>query len=132
MEKVIDRIEKLMNLREVPSRKQKRVLSETCKISYEAVRQWWTSTNDIGNDHIKAISKKWNANAHWLITGEGSPDSQQINMYTPDDSVDYSNMDAGDFVDRNRSILENMTDVQRMELIAKIAIIKDEIISKRK
>jgi hypothetical protein len=69
---VIQRIEKLLEYREVPPRSRKRSLADACGITYEAVRQWYTgSTENIKHENLIAISKKWRGNLNWLLTGNG-------------------------------------------------------------
>ena len=141
MEKVIDRIERLLIVRGVDKRKQKRKLSEVCGISYEGVRQWWTTTNDISNDHIAAIAKHWKASAHWLITGDGGIDIDGANItpYTVGENIGKYLVDrpvrieamkqagvpevttASEFVEYNRSKLEQLSEAELMKLIGQIS-----------
>jgi len=137
MDKVIDRIERLLVVRGVDKRKQKRKLSDVCGISYEGVRQWWTTTNDISNDHIAAIAKHWKASAHWLITGEGEIDIETTNnvrenvaRYASDhpDRIEAMKQvgvpeatTASEFIEYNRSKLEQLSEAELMKLIGQIS-----------
>ena len=113
----------------VPTRKQKRLLSSVCGITYEAVRQWWTTTHDISNDHIAAIAKHFKANAHWLITGDGCIDA--VEQRVPNDFAsgvrEPSIMTAVDFVERNRKKLESLSESELFKLIGQISKLADDI-----
>lgn len=70
-----DRIKALLDDRQVPERKRKRLLSDVSGASYEAVRQWFEKDLDnIRSEWLTAISKHFKANLTWLVSGEGFMD----------------------------------------------------------
>jgi transcriptional regulator with XRE-family HTH domain len=79
---VIDRIQSLLQARGVPRRSVRRELANTCEISYEAVRQWFSGdTANIRNEHLVSIARKYKVTVDWLLSGDPSelnkPDTAQ-------------------------------------------------------
>lgn len=82
MKMTIDRIEELLLSRGVSARKIKRTLAETCGITYEAVRQWFTgSTTNIEAKHLAAIANKYDSTLEWLISGKGEMNNDSVVNY---------------------------------------------------
>lgn len=135
MGKVIDRIERLLDERGVPKRKQKRELANTCGISYEAVRQWWTITENISTEYLKAIAKHWNASLDWLITGEGQMNvldltkvsSGVILPWNIEGSTKDSALTAQSIIDDLRPYLKDLSTSDLLKLAGRL----EEIAEKR-
>jgi SOS-response transcriptional repressor LexA len=71
-----ERLQVLMNSREVPPRKQRRALEKVSGARYETVRQWFfKGLNNISSEYLAKIAKAYNCRLEWLITGEGVMDS---------------------------------------------------------
>lgn len=52
----------------------KRQISNTCGISYEAVRQWFAGdTGNIKNENLLAIAEGFDTTVDWLLVGAGEP-----------------------------------------------------------
>lgn len=52
----------------------KRDIANTCKISYEAVRQWFAGdTDNIKNENLSAIADGYDTTVDWLLSGSGEP-----------------------------------------------------------
>lgn len=68
----IDRIQELLEHRNIPKRGMRRALERTCGISYQAVSQWFTGeTSNIKNEHLAAIAQEYGSSLDWLISGKG-------------------------------------------------------------
>ncbi|KFE50117.1 XRE family transcriptional regulator [Pseudomonas syringae] len=78
--KITDRITKLVYARkpEVGPRGYKRDISNTCGISYEAVRQWFAGdTSNIRNENLVAIAEGYDTTVDWLLSGKGEPPTRK-------------------------------------------------------
>ena len=86
---ITDRMTKLVLTRkpETGVRGVKRQISNTCGISYEAVRQWFAGdTGNIKNDNLLAMAEGFDTTVDWLLTGKGDPPrrSAQSNVLVGD------------------------------------------------
>lgn len=86
---ITDRMTKLVLARkpETGVRGVKRQISNTCGISYEAVRQWFAGdTGNIKNDNLLAMAEGFDTTVDWLLTGKGDPPrrSAQSNVLVGD------------------------------------------------
>lgn len=93
--KITDRITKLVYARkpEVGARGFKRDISNTCGISYEAVRQWFAGdTGNIKNDNLIAIAEGYDTTVDWLLSGKGEPPRRKG---TPQEGSDVALVGTG-------------------------------------
>ncbi|MBI6654993.1 Cro/Cl family transcriptional regulator [Pseudomonas carnis] len=93
---ITDRITKLVLTRkpETGPRGVKRQISNTCKISYEAVRQWFAGdTENIKNNNLLALSHAFDTTVDWLLEGTGEP---------PRRRAMESNVVVGDFTQNRK------------------------------
>lgn len=76
--KITDRMQYLLELRGVPPRNVKSLLSKVTGCSKQAVYSWFSGdTGQIKSEHIVAIAKEWNSSTDWLLTGLGPIDSNR-------------------------------------------------------
>ncbi len=69
---VIERINQLLIDAGVPKRQVRRVLAATCKVSVQAVGDWYNgNTRRISPEYIAKIAGKYGTTADYLITGKG-------------------------------------------------------------
>lgn len=68
---IIKRLDELLLKNGIPKRNIKRELANTCNLSYEAIRQWYTGdSKNIRNDNLTAIAKRFNTTTDWILTGK--------------------------------------------------------------
>ena len=87
---ITDRITQLVLARKPDTgvRGVKRQISNTCGISYEAVRQWFAGdTGNIKNENLLAIAEGFDTTVDWLLVGTGEPPKRNA----------ISNVVTGDF-----------------------------------
>ncbi len=87
---ITDRMTQLVLARkpETGVRGVKRQISNTCGISYEAVRQWFSGdTGNIKNDNLLALAEGFDTTVDWLLAGTGEPPKRNAT----------SNVVTGDF-----------------------------------
>lgn len=73
---ITDRLNRLVQARrpEIGARGIKKDLANSCKISYEAVRQWFAGdTGNIKNEHLVSIAQEYDTTVDWLLIGSGEP-----------------------------------------------------------
>lgn len=73
---ITDRMTKLVLARkpETGVRGVKRLISTTCGVSYEAVRQWFAGdTSNIKNDNLLALARGLDTTVDWLLDGVSEP-----------------------------------------------------------
>lgn len=76
--KITDRMQYLLELRGVPPRNVKSLLSKVTGCSKQAVYSWFSGdTGQIKSEHIVAIAKEWNSSTDWLLTGLGPIESNR-------------------------------------------------------
>lgn len=78
---ITDRMAKLVLARkpETGVRGVKRLISNTCGVSYEAVRQWFAGdTGNIKNDNLLALAHGLDTTVDWLLEGAGEPPRRQV------------------------------------------------------
>lgn len=70
---ITKRLDELLLKNGIPKRNIKRELANTCSLSYEAIRQWYTGdSKNIRNDNLTAIAKRFNTTTDWILTGKES------------------------------------------------------------
>ncbi|MCY1287777.1 hypothetical protein D9M70_367900 [compost metagenome] len=82
--KTTDRITKLVLARKpnLGARNVKRDIADTCKVSYEAVRQWYVGgTENIKNENLIALAEGYDTTADWLLSGKGEPPRRNCNSH---------------------------------------------------
>lgn len=92
---ITDRMTKLVLARkpETGVRGVKRQISNTCGISYEAVRQWFAGdTGNIKNDNLLAMAEGFDTTVDWLLIGKGDPPRRSA----------HSNVLTGDFTRKHK------------------------------
>ena len=92
---ITDRMTKLVLARkpETGSRGVKRQISNTCGISYEAVRQWFAGdTGNIKNENLLAMAEGFDTTVDWLLIGKGDPPRRSA----------FNNVLVGDFAPRHK------------------------------
>ncbi|UZD96248.1 Cro/Cl family transcriptional regulator [Pseudomonas corrugata] len=92
---ITDRMTKLVLTRkpETGIRGVKRQISNTCGISYEAVRQWFAGdTGNIKNENLLAMAEGFDTTVDWLLIGKGDPPRRSA----------QSNVLVGDFTNKRR------------------------------
>lgn len=72
MNEYAERVERLLVAKGVKDRDMRTELADACGIKYQSVKGWFDGTSkSITAINLAKIAKHWNANLHWLITGEG-------------------------------------------------------------
>lgn len=74
--KITDRLDLLVQARkpDIDVRRIKRDIADACGVSYEAVRRWYSgNTENLRNDNLIAIARKYDTTIDWLLTGTGAP-----------------------------------------------------------
>lgn len=74
--KITDRLDLLVQARkpDIDIRRIKRDIADACGVSYEAVRRWYSgNTENLRNDNLIAIARKYDTTIDWLLTGTGAP-----------------------------------------------------------
>lgn len=87
-----DRIKKLLRDNNVPERRIRSELSRVCKISQQAVGDWFKGkTRRISPEYIKLIADEWGSSADYLIAG-----AKTETVYLRESSAPkYSSSDVG-------------------------------------
>lgn len=92
---ITDRLTKLVLARkpETGPRGVKRQISNTCGISYEAVRQWFAGdTGNIKNENLLAMAEGFDTTVDWLLIGKGDPPRRSA----------FNNVLVGDFAQKRK------------------------------
>ncbi|ARD11387.1 MULTISPECIES: LexA family transcriptional regulator [Pseudomonas syringae group genomosp. 2] len=103
---ITDRMTKLVLVRkpETGVRGVKRLISNTCGVSYEAVRQWFAGdTGNIKNEHLLSLARSLDTTVDWLLDGAGEPPQRRaagnvaqgdFTRHQRDDEIDIPQYDV--------------------------------------
>lgn len=80
---ITKRLDELLIKNGIPKRSIKRELAAACGLSYEAVRKWYSGqSNNIRNDNLTAIAKKFNTTTDWILTGKEAKSNHGVPVNT--------------------------------------------------
>ncbi|MBB4817778.1 phage repressor protein C with HTH and peptisase S24 domain [Pseudomonas alcaligenes] len=114
--KITDRLDVLVQARkpDIDIRRIKRDIADACGLSYEAVRRWYSgNTENLRNDNLIAIARKYDTTIDWLLTGTGAPprrDSASVNIQTwiTTAQARFSKLETPITVDAIQAVLEEL------------------------
>ena len=104
---ITERMQKLVLVRkpETGIRGVKRLISTTCGVTYEAVRQWFAGdTSNIKNDNLLALARGLDTTVDWLLDGAGEPPRRRV----------MDNVVMGDF---SRQRKEDEIDIPQYDVV---------------